>query len=109
VRPVRSDWVVTDERRTRSARLSLPRQETRNRARGGGGGPHHLQPLVGIEALVKKYRDFRPQVEPVSFPADDGALKGAIDDQTTHKGMISRSILRVLARAPQVAYVWIAF
>jgi hypothetical protein len=32
---------------------------------------------VGIEALVKKYQDVRPQVEPVSFPADDRALKGA--------------------------------
>jgi len=32
---------------------------------------------VGIEALVKKYRDFKPQFQPVSFSADDGALKGA--------------------------------
>jgi Protein of unknown function (DUF4238) len=32
---------------------------------------------VGIEALVKKWRDYKPEVESVSFPADDGALKGA--------------------------------
>jgi hypothetical protein len=32
---------------------------------------------VGIEALVKKWRDCKPQVESVSYPADDGALKGA--------------------------------
>jgi Protein of unknown function (DUF4238) len=32
---------------------------------------------VGIEALVKKYRDFKPQFQPASFSADDGALKGA--------------------------------
>ena len=34
---------------------------------------------VGIAALVKKYRDVRPRVEPmrVALPADDGALKGA--------------------------------
>ncbi|MGH6850745.1 MAG: DUF4238 domain-containing protein [Methylocella sp.] len=32
---------------------------------------------VGIAALVKKYRDFRPQVEPASFSADHAALKGA--------------------------------
>jgi hypothetical protein len=32
---------------------------------------------VGIAGLVKKYRGFRPQVEAVSFPTDDEALKGA--------------------------------
>jgi Protein of unknown function (DUF4238) len=32
---------------------------------------------VGIAAFVKKYGDFRPQVEPVSFPIDDAGLKSA--------------------------------
>ena len=41
---------------------------------------------VGIEALVKECRDYRPKVEPVSFSAADGALKRRdFDDRTTRK------------------------
>jgi hypothetical protein len=50
---------------TRSARLSLPRQKARDRARGGRDGPHHLQPL----SRARLHGSFDCRARPAKYQA----------------------------------------